>query len=58
MSETDGFDARAVLTVTLVYSGEEFDRIVRAADALLAKLKVKDYSELFKVLVNNANNQG
>jgi len=57
MSKQDGFDRRSVLTITLVYDGDEFDRVIRSADALLVKFKVSDYSELFKMLVNDANNK-
>lgn len=55
MDETDGFEKRAVITVTLVYSAEEFDRLVRRADALMRRHSVPDFSDLFRKLVDDAN---
>jgi hypothetical protein len=57
MIDPDGYDARAILTLTLVYSGDEFDHVVRSADALLKRHGLSDFSELFRKLVDDANDR-
>jgi hypothetical protein len=54
-AETDGFDSRSVLTIALVYSGEEYDDVMRAALALCRKRGVDNLSDLFKKMVEDAN---
>jgi hypothetical protein len=54
-AETDGFDSRSVLTIALVYSGEEYDDVMRAALALCRKRDVDNLSDLFKKMVEDAN---
>lgn len=54
-TEADGFDSRSVLTIALVYSGEEYDDVMRAALALCRKHGVDNLSDLFKKMVEDAN---
>lgn len=54
-AETDGFDDRSVLTIALVYSGPEYDDVMRAALALCRKHGIDNLSDLFKKMVEDAN---
>jgi hypothetical protein len=54
-TELDGFDERSVLTIALVYSGREYDDVMRAALALCRARGVDNLSDLFKKMVEDAN---
>lgn len=56
-AESDGFDERSVLTVSLVYSGREYDDVMRDALALCRKHNIDNLSDLFKKMVQDANDQ-